>query len=272
MICFAPHISYSEGAGQLLKQQKTGIMRTLIAANWKMHGNLGWVEKPAIFRSCFAETDPTVEILICPPAHMLAAMVKASRGLGIAIGAQNCHDKESGAYTGEISANMIAETGADYVILGHSERRAMFGDTDEWVSRKAVAAQRAGLTPIVCVGEHKQERESGAAEEVVGEQIAGSLEAELRSEALVIAYEPVWAIGTGLVPTLEDIATMHDHIRGCLAERFGSSGAEAIRILYGGSVKPSNAADILSLQDVGGALIGGAGLEMQSLAAIAEKA
>ncbi len=247
-------------------------MKTLIAANWKMHGNLSWVQKPAQFREICPKDKTGVEILICPPAQLLVPLVRASKGVDIAIGAQNCHDKVSGAYTGEISAEMIAETGAKYVILGHSERREMFGDTDAWVAAKAQAAQGAGLTPIVCVGEHLAEREAGQAEEFVALQIAGSLDAEIAGDTLVIAYEPVWAIGTGLVPSLEDIAIMHDHIRGCLARRFDERTARKIRILYGGSVKPGNAKDILALTDVNGALIGGAGLEMDSLADIAKQA
>ena len=251
-------------------------MKTLIAANWKMHGKLDWVDKPAEFRSLFRAND-VVDVLICPPAHMLEIMVRACAGHGISIGAQNCHDKTCGAYTGEISAQMVADTGATYVILGHSERRAMFGDTDEVVAAKTRAALGAGigagLVPIVCVGESRAEREAGQAEEVVGGQLAVCLSKLGPEDAdgtnLVIAYEPVWAIGTGLVPTLEDIATMHDHIRGCLTTRFGVKIADTIQILYGGSVKPANAKEILALKDVSGALIGGAALEMDSLAAIA---
>ncbi len=243
-------------------------MKTLIAANWKMHGNLSWVDKPAEFRGVFRANN-AVDVLICPPAHMLEVMVKASAGLDINIGAQNCHDKASGAYTGEISAQMVADTGASHVILGHSERRAMFGDTDMVVAAKTSAALGAGLVPIVCVGESRAEREAGQAEEVVGAQLASSIPQDADGTNLVIAYEPVWAIGTGLVATLEDIATMHDHVRGCLTARFGAAIADTIQILYGGSVKPANAKEILALKDVSGALIGGAALEMDSLAAIA---
>lgn len=244
-------------------------MRTLIAANWKMHGNLSWVQKPAEFRALFPASTDNIDILLCPPAHMLEALACASEGLDISVGAQNCHDQNSGAYTGELSADMVAETGATYVILGHSERRANFGDTDGWVAAKTSTAQKAGLRPIVCVGESRAEREAGYAEEIVGTQIAGSIPADVDGANLVIAYEPVWAIGTGLTPTIEDIATIHDHIRGCLTTRFGAKVADKIQILYGGSVKPENAKEILALKDVAGALIGGAGLEMKSLAAIA---
>ncbi|PHS40549.1 MAG: triose-phosphate isomerase [Robiginitomaculum sp.] len=249
-------------------------MKTLIAANWKMHGQLAWTEKPAQFRALFpananANSNDRVDILICPPAHMLQIMVAACAGLDISIGAQNCHDQTSGAYTGEMSAQMVAETGANHVILGHSERRAMFGDRDEVVAAKTSATLKAGLVPIVCVGENRGEREAGQAEEVVGAQLAASIPQHADGVSLVIAYEPVWAIGSGLVPTLEDIAIMHDHIRGCLITRFGAPVADNIQILYGGSLKPGNAKEILALKDVGGGLIGGAGLEMDSLAAIA---
>ncbi len=246
-------------------------MKTLIAANWKMHGNLSWLQKPADFRRLFPAKNTNIDILLCPPAHMLQAMVRACDGQDIAIGAQNCHDQIKGAFTGELSADMIAETGAKYVIIGHSERRAIFGDNDAWVAAKTSAAQKACLKPIVCVGESREEREAGKAEEVVGTQLAGSIPANADGENLVIAYEPVWAIGTGLTPTIEDIATIHDHIRGCLTIRFGNKIASKIQILYGGSVKPENAIEILALKDVAGALIGGAGLEMQSLAAIASE-
>ena len=246
-------------------------MKHLIAANWKMNGDFSWTSKPKQLRDIVGNS-PNIDILLCPPAHLLKAMNDACMGLDIAIGAQNCHDKTSGAFTGEISAKMVKDCGADYVILGHSERRAMFGDNDDWVARKTIAAQAVGLIPIICVGETEEVRQAGQAEEIVGQQIAASLEGEINGGKLVVAYEPVWAIGTGLVPSLEDIATMHDHIRGCLVARFGEQIAIAIKILYGGSVKPENAKDILALQDVNGALIGGAGLEMQSLAAIAKSA
>lgn len=238
-----------------------------------MHGNLSWVQKPAAFRALFPQKQGkgghNIDILLCPPAHLLAALARASEGLDVSIGAQNCHDQVSGAFTGELSADMIAQTGASYVILGHSERRAFFGDTDGWVAAKTSAAQKAGLRPIICVGESRAERQAGQAEDVVAAQLSGSIPTDADGNNLVIAYEPVWAIGTGLTPTIEDIAIIHDHIRGCLTTRFGANLASKIQILYGGSVKPDNAKEILALKDVSGALIGGAGLEMKSLAAIA---
>lgn len=247
-------------------------MNTLIAANWKMHGDLSWSAKPAEFRARFAATNQGVDVLICPPAYMLPAMAKACEGLDISVGAQNCHAAEQGAFTGEMSAAMVKDSGASYVILGHSERRALFSETSEMVADKAEAVFKAGLAPIICVGESREQREAGDADEVVGVQVKGSIPHGADPENLVIAYEPVWAIGTGLVPTLEDIAAMHDHIRGLLAERFGEKAAQSIKILYGGSVKPANAKDILALGDVNGALIGGASLDMESFAAIARAA
>ena len=248
--------------------KKDTNMKTLIAANWKMNGTAAWRSKPREFREYCAH-DSQVDVLICPVNIFLADMVSACVGLDIAIGAQNCHEAASGAFTGEMSAQMVAETGARYVILGHSERRDMFGETDARVTAKVASAQMQGLTTIVCVGEHETERVNGQADEIVGSQLLASIPETLDIGKLVIAYEPVWAIGTGLVPTLEDIAAMHDHIRGVLTRRYGEKAAESIQILYGGSVKPDNAKEILALSDVNGALIGGASLDMKSLAAIA---
>jgi len=249
-------------------------MKTLIAANWKMNGSLEWTGKPAAFAAAYQPKQQGAEILICPPSYLIPSLAKACVGLDISVGAQNCHFAQSGAFTGEMSAAMVKDAGGTYVILGHSERRAIFGETDHDVVQKAVAVQEAGLCPIICVGESLEQREAGQADEVVGEQLRHSTPTSIIGgqkgvQNLVIAYEPVWAIGTGLVPSLEDIAAMHDHIRGTLAARFGEKTAQSIRILYGGSVKPSNARDILALGDVNGALIGGAGLDMESLAAIA---
>ncbi len=245
-------------------------MNTLIAANWKMHGDLSWRSKPAEFRTHYERNAQGVEILLCPPHYMIPSLGQACAGLNISVGAQTCHFKASGAFTGEMSAEMLSDAGAKYVIVGHSERRALFGETDVMIALKAQAVSGAGLIPIICVGENRQQRETGDADEVVGVQLAGSIPSGADGENLVIAYEPVWAIGTGLVPSLEDIAAMHDHIRGILSTRFGEQAAQSIQILYGGSVKPSNAKDILALGDVNGALIGGAGLDMESLAGIAK--
>ena len=232
-------------------------MRPLIAANWKMHGELSWTEKPKQFDAILPPAERSgVEVLICPPALYIAAM--ASSTDTISIGAQNCHHAEKGAHTGEISAAMIKDAGASYVIVGHSERREA-GESDADVKAKAAAAISQGLTPIICVGESLSQREAGDAEQIVSAQLAASLPS---GEAdVVIAYEPIWAIGTGKVPTLEDIDAMHNHIRNIVGG--------GVRILYGGSVKPANAKDILAVKNVNGALIGGASLDMQSLADIA---
>jgi len=235
-------------------------MRTLIAANWKMHGQLDWVKKTASFNDTLPEGQRTdIDVLICPPTLYVAAM--ALNEDGVSIGAQNCHHAVSGAHTGEVSATMLAEAGARYVIVGHSERREQ-GETDADVKAKADAASQAGIVPIVCVGESLAQREAGEAEDVVSAQLAGSLPNDTLE--YVVAYEPIWAIGTGKVPTLSDIEDMHSHIRAIVGPD--------VRILYGGSVKPANAEDILKTKNVNGALIGGASLEMESLATIARAA
>jgi len=227
-------------------------MRPLIAGNWKMNGLSGALgEIEAVARAVAAER-PAADILICPPATLIARAVNAASGR-IAIGGQDCHAEKSGAFTGDISAEMLRDAGATAVILGHSERRQHHGETDDQVAAKARAAWRAGLLGIVCVGETEAQRDDGEALNVVARQIAGSRPGGAGPGITAIAYEPVWAIGTGRTPTLAEITQMHAHIRKCL-------GSGQIRILYGGSVKPSNAAEILAAPDVGGALVGGASL------------
>lgn len=247
-------------------------MKTLIAANWKMHGDLTWVEKPKQLAAHLQQGKPEIECLICPPYFMIPAMAEACSKVGISVGAQNCHFEASGAFTGEMSADMVAAAGASYVILGHSERRALFSETSEIVAAKTSAAAKARLKPILCIGERETERLAGQAFDVVSEQLRRSIPEDIDGGILTIAYEPVWAIGTGLTPTLEDIDAMHTHIRGLLVGRFGEDVALKVRVLYGGSVKPGNAREILAIPDVNGALIGGASLEMDSLAAIAKSA
>ncbi len=237
-------------------------MRKLIAGNWKMNGVQAWTIKPAGFDRIFAGTDRThIDVLICPPFPFIRELFVASAARNILVGGQNCHASEKGAHTGEVSAEMLADCGASFVILGHSERRAG-GETDENVQHKAKAAFRAGLTPIICVGETLEQREAGKAKDIVQQQLAGSVPDKAKS--YVIAYEPVWAIGTGKVAEAKDIEEMHAHIRGIC-------GLD-VRILYGGSVKPGNAAEILSTDNVDGALIGGASLDMADFAAIAKAA
>lgn len=237
-------------------------MRPLIAGNWKMHGDMGWVEKPHEFATLLpAEERQHLDILICPPALFIAPMAEGCKAANIHLGAQNCHDAESGAHTGEVSAEMVKSAGADFVIVGHSERRAG-GETDADVAAKAIAAAKQGVTPIICVGESLDIRKAGEAEAVVSAQIKASVPEDMTD--YVLAYEPIWAIGTGMTATAEDIKVMHAVIR----EIVGPN----VRILYGGSVKPANAEEILGTENVNGALIGGASLEMESLAAIARAA
>ncbi|HEV2562397.1 MAG TPA: triose-phosphate isomerase [Rhizomicrobium sp.] len=241
-------------------------MRPLIAGNWKMNGlaaQLGEIESVA---KIVAATPPNADVLICPPATLIARAIAAA-GPRIAIGGQDCHAEASGAFTGDISAEMLKDAGASAVIVGHSERRQYHAETDAIVAAKARAAWRAGLLAIVCVGETEAERNAGKALEVVARQIAGSLPDGAAAEATCIAYEPVWAIGTGRTPTTAEITQMHAHIRECLIGRAGKEGAR-MRILYGGSVKPSNAKEILGVPEVGGALVGGASLKSADFHAI----
>lgn len=236
-------------------------MRSLIAGNWKMHGEMSWVSKPDELEKLYPEKNRThLDILICPPALFIAPMVRSCVKASINLGGQNCHAQESGAHTGEVSAQMLKSAGANFVIVGHSERRAA-GETDKMVRDKADAANHAGITPIICVGESLAQRESGKAEAVVSAQIKSSIP---DIADYVVAYEPIWAIGTGKTATVKDIEQMHATIRKIVGE--------GVRILYGGSVKPANAKEILSTKNVNGALIGGASLEMESLAAIAKAA
>lgn len=238
----------------------TAEITPLIAGNWKMNGTsaaLGEVQRLAEMLA--AGERPRCTIVICPPATLLAAFNAIAAPSGIVIGGQDCHPMPSGAHTGDISAHMLADAGAQCVIVGHSERRANYGETDDLVRGKAVAAMTAGLIPIICVGETAAERRSGRAEEIVAGQLANSVPEQIGQLGIVVAYEPVWAIGTGLTPTSDDIAQMHGTIRRLLAERFGETGART-RILYGGSMKPANAREILGIENVNGGLIGGASL------------
>ena len=229
-------------------------MKSLIAGNWKMHGRTASAGELQLLIDKFSGSMPADrDILICPPVTLVPAFASAFSDEGIMIGGQDCHTQEAGAHTGDISAVMLADAGAAYVIVGHSERRADHGETNALVKAKADAALAAGLTPIVCVGETKDEREAGKAQDVVGAQLDGSL--PQTTEDFVIAYEPVWAIGTGLTPTIDDIAQMHDFIRG--------KTRDDVRILYGGSVKPGNAKEILAVRNVNGALVGGASLKAE---------
>lgn len=241
-------------------------MRALIAGNWKMNGTSAALAEIAALAAQVGAKPPAAELLICLPATLLTRAVEAAAGR-IPIGGQDCRAEVSGAFTGDISAEMLKDAGASAVIVGHSERRQYHGETDAQVAAKAAAAYRAGLTAIICVGESEAERDAGRALAVVGTQIAGSVPEGARAAATAVAYEPIWAIGTGRTPTLGEIAEMHAYIRAALKARLGAEGA-GLRILYGGSVKPSNAAEILAVAEVGGALVGGASLKASDFSLI----
>src|SRR5712691_3599775 len=245
----------------------TDAIRPLIAGNWKMNGlKASMAEFEAMLAGAIAGK---ADLLVCPPATLVAAFAdKARRGKRVAVGAQDCHPKPAGAHTGDVSAEMLADAGATAIIVGHSERRADHGESDDLVRQKAEAAWRAGLIAIVCIGETRTQRDSGQTLGICGGQLTGSLPDGATSANLVVAYEPVWAIGTGLTPTTADVEQVHRFIRGVLTDRFKGESA-CIRILYGGSVKPSNAAELMAVANVNGALVGGASLKAADFLAIA---
>jgi triosephosphate isomerase (TIM) len=245
------------------------VPRPLVAGNWKMNGlKAGLDEIAAMRRVAEAGGGGIAELLVCPPATLIISAAALLQGGPLTLGAQDCHPKANGAYTGDISAPMLRDAGASYVIVGHSERRVGHGESDALVQAKAQAANEAGLAAIVCVGESKAEREAGEAVSVVCGQIRNSLLSGATPANLVVAYEPVWAIGTGLTPTAQDVAAMHAAIRALLGEFYGEHGAH-MRILYGGSVKPSNARELLCLPHVDGVLVGGASLRASDFMGIA---
>ncbi|KFC72352.1 Triosephosphate isomerase [Devosia sp. LC5] len=238
----------------------TTTLTPLIAGNWKMNGIRASLDELQSLADMLTTGEaPRAVVVICPPATILAAVARQGASSGILAGGQDCHAAASGAHTGDIAAGMLADAGAQYVIVGHSERRAAYAETDATVRAKAEAAIGAGLKPIICVGETEAERDSGEAETVVATQLAGSIPDHAGQHEVIVAYEPVWAIGTGRTPTSEEIAQMHNRIRTILADRFGDKGV-AIRILYGGSLKPQNAREILAIENVNGGLVGGASL------------
>jgi triosephosphate isomerase len=246
----------------------TDVIRPLIAGNWKMNGlKASMTEFEAMLAGAPAVAGKA-DLLVCPPVTLLAAFADQARGTGLVVGAQDCHPRASGAHTGDISAEMLADAGAKAIIVGHSERRADHGESDALVRQKAEAAWRAGLTAIVCIGETQAHRDGGQTLDICSGQLKGSLPDGATSANLVVAYEPVWAIGTGLTPTTADVEQVHRFIREALTDRFKSEGA-LIRILYGGSVKPSNAAELMAVANVNGALIGGASLKAVDFLAIA---
>jgi triosephosphate isomerase len=243
--------------------------RPLVAGNWKMHGLKSSAAELGKIMQGAGNLWTDVDLMICPPATLLMIFVAAAQGSRIEIGAQDCRAEPFGAFTGDISAEMIADLGATAVIVGHSERRTHHHESDSDVRAKVQAAWRAGLAAIVCIGETRAERDAGRTLDVLGVQIEGSLPEKATAANLVVAYEPVWAIGTGLTPTAADVAHAHEFIRRRLAARYGDTVAETVRILYGGSVKPSNAQELLAVTNVDGALVGGASLKAEEFLAIA---
>ena len=242
------------------------MRRKLAAGNWKMNGTAeALAEVDALIA---AHPAPRSEVLLCPPATLIDRMRARIGGGPVALGGQDCHTAGSGAHTGDVSAAMLVDAGAAYVILGHSERRADHGEGDALIHDKTLAAWGAGLHAIVCVGETEAERDAGHTLAVVTRQLAGSVPNGASGERLVVAYEPVWAIGTGRTPTLGEIGEVHDAIRAALVERFGAGAGGTVRLLYGGSVKPGNAAEIFAVSNVDGALVGGASLKAADFGAI----
>ncbi|MDB5582664.1 MAG: Triosephosphate isomerase [Bradyrhizobium sp.] len=247
----------------------TDTIRPLIAGNWKMNGLRASTAEFEAMLAGAAGVAAKADLLVCPPATLIAAFAEKARGSkNLTIGAQDCHPKASGAHTGDISAEMLADAGAGAIIVGHSERRADHGEGDALVRQKAEAAWRADLTAIVCIGETQAQRDAGQTLDICRGQLTGSLPDTATSGNLVVAYEPVWAIGTGLTPTSGDVEQIHKFIRELLIARFNGEGAK-MRILYGGSVKPSNARELMAVANVNGALIGGASLKAADFLAIA---
>jgi triosephosphate isomerase len=247
----------------------TDAIRPLIAGNWKMNGLKASLGEFEAMLAGSAAASAKADLLVCPPATLISTFAGPARGAtGLSIGAQDCHPKASGAHTGDISAEMLADAGASAVIVGHSERRTDHGESDVLVREKAEAAWRAGLLAIVCIGESQQQRDAGQALDICCGQLELSLPEGARADNLVVAYEPVWAIGTGRTPTTNDVAEVHAAIREVLVSRFGAEGRK-MRILYGGSVKPSNAGKLMAVANVNGALVGGASLKAADFLAIA---
>lgn len=244
------------------------MRQKLAAGNWKMNGTgSALAELQALVHG---HPDPGAEILICPPAPLIHRAAETVRGSAIAIGGQDCHAQVCGPHTGDVSAEMLADAGARYVITGHSERRADHGERNEDVRAKARTAMRAGLTAIICMGETLAQREAANTLDIIAGQLSGSVPDEATGENLVIAYEPIWAIGSGLVPSTAQIGEVHDFVRARLERRFGAGVGRSVRLLYGGSVKPDNAAAIFAVGNVDGALVGGASLKAADFSPIIE--
>jgi triosephosphate isomerase len=247
----------------------SNAIRPLIAGNWKMNGLKASLAEFEAMLAGASAVAAKADLLVCPPATLIAALTERARGArAISIGAQDCHPKPSGAHTGDLSAEMLADAGATAIIVGHSERRADHGESNALVRLKAEAAWRAGVSAIVCIGETQHQRDQGQTLDVCGSQLSGSVPDGATAANLIVAYEPVWAIGTGLTPTVKDVEQVHRFIRDSLESRFKGEGSK-IRILYGGSVKPSNAAELMAVANVNGALVGGASLKAADFLAIA---
>ena len=245
------------------------MIRPMVAGNWKMNGSRASLDELALMSTGFTPAlRQKLDLMICPPATLVLAASQRAVGTGIAIGGQDCHANDAGAHTGDLSAGMLFDAGATAVIVGHSERRADHGESDATVRAKAEAARRNALIAIICVGETRADREAGKTLAVVRRQLKGSIPDHMTSRDLVVAYEPVWAIGTGLTPTAGDVAEVHAMIRQDLRRIVGKEEAEKVRILYGGSVKPSNAKELMSVPNVNGALVGGASLKALDLLGI----
>jgi triosephosphate isomerase len=243
----------------------TQALRPLVAGNWKMNGLTASLAEVAAVRDGIAAAH--VDTALCLPATLIAAATQMCSASALMIGAQNCHAEPAGAHTGELSAEMLADAGARFIIVGHSERRQEFGETDAIVCAKARAVIRAGATPIVCIGETKEQRDAGETLDLIARQIRGSIPSGVGAEQLIVAYEPCWAIGTGVTPTPAHLAEVHAFIRGQLDDWLPGEGA-SVRILYGGSAKPENAAQLLAVPHVNGALVGGASLQARVFLAV----
>ena len=253
------------GEGEMSRRER----RPLVAGNWKMNGTRASLAQIEAVRSGLSpELAKKIDVLICPPSTLIASCVEALEGSSIAIGGQNVHAREKGAFTGSISPEMLADLGARYVILGHSERRAYHNETDNGVHAKALGARRAGLCGIICCGETQEERDEGRTLDIVRAQLGLGVPKGATAQDTVVAYEPVWAIGTGRTPSTADIAEVHASLRDMLGTLIGKDEAQRIRILYGGSVKPGNARELMAVGDVDGALVGGASLIAQDFLAI----
>ena len=237
-----------------------GKPTALVAGNWKMNGLNADLEEAQKMAVGLPGLDASCKVMLCPSFTLIESMVQALESSSIAVGAQDCAVETSGAHTGDVSAEMLADAGASAIIVGHSERRADHGETDAIVAAKAQAAWRAGLKAIICIGETQAQRDAGSTLEVVGGQLAGSIPEGATAENTIVAYEPVWAIGTGLTPTPDDVAQVHAFIRGQVIAKMGNEGA-GVRLLYGGSVKASNAVELMGVENVDGALVGGASLK-----------